>query len=404
MSKLEKVHPVLRERVTKLIENLAAQGRDVRVVQGLRTYEEQNALYAQGRTKPGKRVTNAIGGQSNHNFGLAVDLCPFTDGKPNWNDTNGFRAIGREAKALGLEWGGDWKFVDMPHVQLRGMSVKECQSAFKAGGLSMVWQRMNALMGGAKPALFVPAEDDLLEFGDRGKEVERIQRDLLALGFLHPHEVDGVFGKVTKNAVVAFQRQNNLTADGIVGAGTKAKLSAATSLNTFKSETSQPLIQNSGLSDTDLNQVASEKRDILPLPEQATEETQASTPEGETQIVKTLNEQDVNQKATVAETKLYNGIGFWATVKRDLAAVTGGNLTFQGLTEYAQQANNFPQWLVPIIGKLALVILVASVGYLIFRVIHYLADSWKQAQRVRVEAEAKTRIDRKDLVWTQPDQ
>jgi peptidoglycan L-alanyl-D-glutamate endopeptidase CwlK len=107
--RLSKVHPELAKRTTALIQALAKKGHTTEVVQGLRTFAEQDALYAKGRTKPGQIVTNAKGGQSNHNFGLAVDLAPFVAGKPQWNDKAGFIRIGAEAAKHGLEWGGNWK-------------------------------------------------------------------------------------------------------------------------------------------------------------------------------------------------------------------------------------------------------------------------------------------------------
>ncbi|MGH9930463.1 MAG: M15 family metallopeptidase [Pyrinomonadaceae bacterium] len=139
-NRLSKVHPKLAKGVTALIEALAAQGLTVEVVQGLRTFAEQDALYAQGRKKPGQIVTNAKGGQSNHNYGLAVDLCPFVNGKPQWNDNAGFLRIGAEAAKQGLEWGGNWKkFIDKPHVQVGGLTLAQCSALYKKGGLANVW-------------------------------------------------------------------------------------------------------------------------------------------------------------------------------------------------------------------------------------------------------------------------
>jgi peptidoglycan L-alanyl-D-glutamate endopeptidase CwlK len=78
--------------------------------------------------------------QSNHNYGLAVDLCPFVDGKPQWNDNSGFIGIGAEAARHGLEWGGSWKkFIDKPHVQLPGHTVSQCLRYYNKGGLKNVW-------------------------------------------------------------------------------------------------------------------------------------------------------------------------------------------------------------------------------------------------------------------------
>ena len=145
-NRLKKVHPELATRVTQLIEALATQGHTIEVVQGLRTFAEQDELYKQGRTKPGQVVTNAKGGQSNHNYGLAVDLCPFVNGKPLWNDNQTFVLIGSEAVKRGLEWGGSWKkLIDKPHVQLPGLTVNQCLALFKKGGLEKVWASVPAL-------------------------------------------------------------------------------------------------------------------------------------------------------------------------------------------------------------------------------------------------------------------
>ena len=147
--RLTKVHPELATRITTLLDILTQHGLTVEVVQGLRTFAEQDALFAQGRSRPGPVVTRARGGQSNHNYGLAVDMVPFNNGQPNWNAPLGvWTTIGTEAEKLGLEWGGDWKkFVDKPHVQLPGLSVGECFSLFKRGGLDAVWAESTRRLG-----------------------------------------------------------------------------------------------------------------------------------------------------------------------------------------------------------------------------------------------------------------
>lgn len=139
--RLLRVHPRLAEKIGVIIADFKRAGKDVRVVQALRTFAEQDMLFQQGRSRKGPIVTNARAGQSNHNYGLAVDLCPFVDGQPTWNDTKGFKAIGAAAKAQGLEWGGDWvRMRDMPHVQLNGPAIARCFALFKQGGLVRVWQ------------------------------------------------------------------------------------------------------------------------------------------------------------------------------------------------------------------------------------------------------------------------
>lgn len=87
-------------------------------MQTLRTTKEQDTLYAQGRTKVGNIVTNAKGGYSFHNFGVAFDVCPVVNKKLEWNDKKIFKKIGTIGLSLGLEWGGAWKaFKDLPHFQ-----------------------------------------------------------------------------------------------------------------------------------------------------------------------------------------------------------------------------------------------------------------------------------------------
>lgn len=112
---LPDVQPYARALVLKA----AAAGIMIKVISGLRTYEEQNDLYAQGRTKPGKIVTNARGGYSNHNFGIAFDIGVF-EGSKYLDESPNYRAIGAMGTDLGLEWGGNWKSIqDEPHFQLR---------------------------------------------------------------------------------------------------------------------------------------------------------------------------------------------------------------------------------------------------------------------------------------------
>jgi peptidoglycan L-alanyl-D-glutamate endopeptidase CwlK len=139
--RLQKLHPALVAALRRTVADLAMQGIAVEIVQGLRTFEEQDALYAKGRTQPGQIVTQARGGESNHNYGLAADLCPYAGGKPDWNAPVAvWAAIGAAATAHGLSWGGAWKkFIDKPHVELPAMTVRECLTCFRQGGIDAVW-------------------------------------------------------------------------------------------------------------------------------------------------------------------------------------------------------------------------------------------------------------------------
>lgn len=102
-----------------LVQKAAANGIEIKVISALRTYAEQDALYAQGRTTPGSKVTNARGGYSNHNFGIAFDVGVFS-GTRFLGDSPKYKAVGVLGTDLGLEWGGNWtSIVDQPHFQLR---------------------------------------------------------------------------------------------------------------------------------------------------------------------------------------------------------------------------------------------------------------------------------------------
>jgi peptidoglycan L-alanyl-D-glutamate endopeptidase CwlK len=112
---LPEVRPIART----LVQKAAAAGITIRVISGLRSYEEQAALYAEGRTAPGKKVTNARPGYSNHNFGIAFDIGVF-EGNRYLPESPKYKAVGALGMDLGLEWGGNWKtIVDQPHFQLR---------------------------------------------------------------------------------------------------------------------------------------------------------------------------------------------------------------------------------------------------------------------------------------------
>jgi peptidoglycan L-alanyl-D-glutamate endopeptidase CwlK len=111
--------PEVRPYARALINKAAATGITIKAISGLRTYAEQDELYAKGRTKPGPKVTNASGGHSNHNFGIAFDIGVFEENK--WlPESPKYKAVGALGVDLGLEWGGNWTtIVDEPHFQLR---------------------------------------------------------------------------------------------------------------------------------------------------------------------------------------------------------------------------------------------------------------------------------------------
>lgn len=103
----------------------AAVGIDLLVTSTYRDAESQSALYAQGRTKPGKIVTNARAGESYHNFQVAYDVVPIRNGKPVWdiNDPS-WAIIGTLGEKCGLDWAGRWiKFKEFAHFQKPGLTL-----------------------------------------------------------------------------------------------------------------------------------------------------------------------------------------------------------------------------------------------------------------------------------------
>jgi peptidoglycan L-alanyl-D-glutamate endopeptidase CwlK len=130
-----------RQFLTDVNGKLSKDGLTFKIISGTRTCEEQNDLFASGRTKSGPIVTRARGGQSNHNFGVAWDIGVFGNGAyiPESQLYKGAGAIGKEN---GLDWGGDWQsFPDEPHFQaIPEAKLADVRSAFEAG------KSFNALM------------------------------------------------------------------------------------------------------------------------------------------------------------------------------------------------------------------------------------------------------------------
>lgn len=135
------LHLRAQEAARRLLALAIEAGFRIRIVSDTRFYAEQDRLHAQGRYgNPGPRVTNARGGQSNHNFAIAWDIGLFDEAGQYLNgDTAAelaeYRRLGELARPLGLEWGGDWKSIpDMPHYQLpTGRSTAETRRLFEAG-------------------------------------------------------------------------------------------------------------------------------------------------------------------------------------------------------------------------------------------------------------------------------
>ena len=119
------LHPAVQHKAWQAIEELVFVGEDALFAEGLRTIDEQDDLFAQGRWTPGPVVTDARGGWSFHNYGLAFDLVPVGPlGVPmdqkhrlEWAAIGRYDTYGRILQGIGLSWGFQMWGFDRPHFQ-----------------------------------------------------------------------------------------------------------------------------------------------------------------------------------------------------------------------------------------------------------------------------------------------
>lgn len=134
IERIAKANPKVRAELLQIYteaNNKLAKSR-LRFSHVLRTFKEQTELFAQGRTKAGKIVTNAKAGQSFHNYGLAVDIVLLIDKDGNgtfetatwdvfadWDKDkiSDWQEVVQVFEKYGWEWGGRWRFKDLPHFQ-----------------------------------------------------------------------------------------------------------------------------------------------------------------------------------------------------------------------------------------------------------------------------------------------
>lgn len=249
-----------------VIKEMHEEGIYICVAQAYRSIAEQNALYAKGRTVAGSIVTNARGGQSNHNYGVAVDLCiyPNTFSRVEFLQPSDARMkkIVSAMKRRGMKWGGDWaSFRDYPHFELYNKvggaskpnlsGVPAVKPTSSGGSVYVVMAgdtlseiaekkkisvaqlkklnnlksdlirigqklKLKATATASKPSAskdIVPYPKKPLYMGAKGikqADIERVQRAVKA-------KVTGKFDQQTKDAVKAYQKRKGLVADGVVG-------------------------------------------------------------------------------------------------------------------------------------------------------------------------------------------
>lgn len=265
-----KLHPTLQVKINQLISECNKQGLKIGISECLRTVSEQDALYAQGRTKPGKIVTNArgINYSSMHQWGVAFDFYR-NDGKGAYVDyDNFFTKVGKIGIQLGLEWGGNWKSItDKPHFQLPTWgsttsvlrktfrtpenfmqtwkkevvnSVKQSDMDVTKRNIKIVqtyvgtapdgaWgkhskqcmvRKIQSLMGLGQTGMVTEAflkKLPVLKEGSASEIVKCMQGLLFVHGF-NPQTFNGIFNNDTAKAVVEYEKFKGLKVDsGIVG-------------------------------------------------------------------------------------------------------------------------------------------------------------------------------------------
>lgn len=128
-----------RKFISAAVSIAAGMGCDYKAISGQRGEAEQNRLFAQGRTAPGRKVTNARFGSSNHNFGIALDFGVFAGGR--YLDSSNPRrasavhkAVAAVADRYSIKWGGDWRTPDIPHFEIDvGLTFAQKRSRSRAG-------------------------------------------------------------------------------------------------------------------------------------------------------------------------------------------------------------------------------------------------------------------------------
>lgn len=221
------LHPGLLERWRKakaIWDEKYPDGPAVILTCTYRSPQEQNTLYAQGRTIGGPKVTNARGGQSLHNYlpALAFDVAFLKiNGQLDWSEGH-FKEFAQIVKGFGgVDWGGDWSsFKDMPHFQPENFSWQKARDGIEpvfGGGAVKV----------PKPPLYGGNGDHpLLVKGSKGAAVRRVQEALKKKGY-YDGNIDEDYGQVTFDAVWSFQEDYDIGVDGQVGPQTWAAIEAA---------------------------------------------------------------------------------------------------------------------------------------------------------------------------------
>ena len=139
--------PRIVEPLSDALVTLAMRGTVVQVFEGFRSPERQRVLYEQGRTAPGKIVTQSRPWQSFHQYGLAIDLV-FKDKNNKWSWDGDYKTVAQVMQDRGFEWLGE---ADMPHFQMRGKyTAMEAFNITRSYGVQALWNAIFPSKGSLK--------------------------------------------------------------------------------------------------------------------------------------------------------------------------------------------------------------------------------------------------------------
>lgn len=156
------LHPVFRQKVELLLQDLARANLPFKVFEAFRSPERQHELYSQGRSKPGRRVTNATAWRSYHQYGVAADFVLYIDGKWSWDDSGERKKWWQQLHQLAAKHGLQPLSWELPHLQLQNLSLAQLQAGDYPPGGDSDWaenlQQAISNWQGTPPAPPVPAE------------------------------------------------------------------------------------------------------------------------------------------------------------------------------------------------------------------------------------------------------
>lgn len=199
---LDMLAPNTKRLAYQLYDYALKNDINILVYETIRTVQKQRQNVKNGVSETMK---------SYHIVGQALDFCP-VDSKGNeiWNGYNSPAIQGfiKYAKKLGFTWGGDWtSLIDSPHLQYNykgyGTDISLSKSPVKIPSIP-VREMVTSLV----PPIV--KYEGKLKIGTKGKNVQRVQRAVNV-------SPDGIYGHLTKEAVMKYQAKKGLEVDGIVG-------------------------------------------------------------------------------------------------------------------------------------------------------------------------------------------